>query len=83
MNKAWSENMDLGQWICYDEQMVKCLSTYAHYLQRFNKDKPIKSGEQFVVSALRISTATDSSSCHCDMLANTPRRTKPHPLTVL
>ncbi|CAB1104017.1 unnamed protein product [Ectocarpus sp. CCAP 1310/34] len=44
LNNAWTENMDFNQWLCYDEQMVKTVSTFAHYLMRHSPKKPITHG---------------------------------------
>ncbi|CAB1112216.1 unnamed protein product [Ectocarpus sp. CCAP 1310/34] len=48
LNNAWTENMDFNQWLCYDEQMVKTVSTFAHYLMRHSPKKPITHGTGFV-----------------------------------
>lgn len=48
MNTAWTENMDFNQWLCYDEQMVKTVSRYAHFLMRHQPKKPITHGTRFV-----------------------------------
>ncbi|CAB1115123.1 unnamed protein product [Ectocarpus sp. CCAP 1310/34] len=44
LNTAWTENMDFNQWLCYDEQMVKTVSRYAHFLIRHQPKKPITHG---------------------------------------
>ena len=40
--------MDFNQWLCYDEQMVKTVSRYAHFLMRHQPKKPITHGTRFV-----------------------------------
>ena len=45
LNKAWSTAAVVGLWISFDEQMVKCTARVAHFLIRFNKNKPIKHGK--------------------------------------
>ena len=46
LNRAWSENVELGQWLCYDEQMIKTVSTFASGLSHYNPMKPITRGEK-------------------------------------
>lgn len=58
MNKAWAENVDVNQWLSYDEQMVKTVSKFAKYLGRFNKDKPISNGEYQSPSAGGLAAVT-------------------------
>lgn len=37
--------MDINQWLAYDEQIVKSVSTFFKFLQRFNPLKSITHGE--------------------------------------
>lgn len=46
LNKAWAENVDINQWLCYDGQMVKTVSRFAAGLMRYNPLKPITHGER-------------------------------------
>ncbi|CAN0213023.1 unnamed protein product, partial [Ectocarpus sp. 12 AP-2014] len=32
LNSAWAENVDINQWLAYDEQMVKSVSTFSKFL---------------------------------------------------
>ncbi|CAB1104775.1 unnamed protein product [Ectocarpus sp. CCAP 1310/34] len=49
LNRAWY--VDLGQWMCYDEQMVKTVSTFSKGLAHFNPAKPITHGmKQYAAS---------------------------------
>lgn len=45
LNNAWAENVDVNQWLCYDEQMVKTVATYAKKVSHYNPMKPISQGE--------------------------------------
>lgn len=45
LNSAWSGNVDVNQWLCYNEQMVKTVATYAKRLSHYNPAKPISQGE--------------------------------------
>lgn len=45
LNTAWASNVECDQWLSYDEQMVKTVSTYASKVSHSNPAKPIKHGE--------------------------------------
>ena len=45
LNTAWGTIAVPGEWLAFDEQMVKSTARAMHALMRFNKAKPIKHGE--------------------------------------
>ena len=45
LNKAWSGAYEVGRWISFDEQIIRCNHRTAKFMQRHMPNKPIKNGE--------------------------------------